>query len=213
VTDPERSLPNGFYFLSGYLDFSAQTELAREIGSVLQIAPLFEQAMPKSGAPLSVKMSNAGEWGWVTDKTSGYRYQRTHPVTNKPWPPIPNSLIELWGRLTGEAKAPNLLLINYYDDPARLGLHQDKGESSLEAPVLSVSLGDDGTFLVGGLKRKDPVQRLLLKSGDVVWFGGPGRLLYHGVESIEPGSSDLLAKTDLFKGGRLNLTLRRINKH
>lgn len=206
-------LPDGFYSLPCYLDVFSQVELVKEIASILREAPLFEQIMPKSGAPLSVKMSNAGDWGWVTDKESGYRYQTHHPVTNEPWPPIPNSLLQLWRKITAETELLNLLLINYYEGHAKLGLHQDKGESSLDAPVVSISLGDDGIFLVGGLKRKDPFQRLLLKSGDVVWFGGPGRLIYHGVESITPGSSEILAKSGLFDGGRLNLTLRRIDKH
>ena len=94
----------------------------------------------------------------------------------------------------------------------RLGLHQDKGESSLDAPVVSVSLGDDATFLVGGMSRKDPVRRLRLRSGDVVWFGGPARLIYHGVEGIVPGSSPLLTDEGFADGGRINLTLRRIDR-
>lgn len=204
------SLPVGFHCLAGYYDNHAQRALLSDIGALLEQAPLFQQVMPRTGAPLSVRMSNAGRFGWVTDREGGYRYQATHPITGLPWPPIPPRLLQLWGDVTGDLTPPNLCLINYYDADAHLGLHQDKGESSLDAPVVSVSLGDRATFLVGGMTRKDPVQRLELHSGDVVWFGGPARLIYHGVESIHPGTSDLLARAGFPSGGRINLTLRRI---
>jgi DNA oxidative demethylase len=207
----EVPLPEGFHFLPGYLDELAQISLTLDIGRLLQAAPLFQQRMPRTGAPLSVKMSNAGEYGWVTDKEEGYRYQKTHPLTGEPWPPIPGPLLRLWSDLTHEAQPPNLCLINYYDAESRLGLHQDRGESSLDAPVASVSLGDDAVFLVGGMSRKDPTRRLPLHSGDIVWFGGPARLIFHGVESIQTGTSRLLDRIGL-PGGRINLTLRRIDR-
>jgi len=168
--------------------------------------------MPRTGAPLSVRMSNAGEFGWVTDRDGGYRYQTAHPVTGKPWPAIPSSLLNQWSQTTSESEAPNLCLINYYDQEARLGLHQDRGDSSLAAPVVSISLGDEATFLLGGVLRKNPVRRLALRSGDVIWFGGPSRLIFHGVESIRYGSSQLLKTGGIAEGGRLNLTLRRIDR-
>jgi alkylated DNA repair protein (DNA oxidative demethylase) len=198
-------LPAGFHFLPGHFNAAEQTALLAELRQLLAEAPLFQQAMPRSGAPLSVRMSGAGTWGWVTDKVGGYRYQRTHPVTGQPWPAIPERLLRLWAEVTGEARPPNQCLINYYDAKARLGLHQDKDAVSLDGPVVSVSLGDDARFVVGGLSRQAPLQRLDLHSGDVVWFGGPGRLLFHGVDRIRFGSSALLAE-----GGRLNVTLRRI---
>lgn len=205
-------LPPGFHHLPGFYDAAGQRAILADIRTVLAEAPLFQQAMPKTGAPLSVKMSNAGTFGWVTDREGGYRYQSRHPTTGKQWPAIPSSPLELWQELTGEVIPPNLCLINFYDTEARLGLHQDKGQSSLDAPVVSVSLGDDATFLVGGMSRKDPVRRLRLHSGDVVWFGGPARLIYHGVEGIVPGSSSLLTDEELADGGRINLTLRRIDR-
>lgn len=203
--------PSGFHYLPGYFDAADQSALLADVCAVLAEAPLFQQAMPKTGAPLSVKMSNAGAFGWVTDREDGYRYQALHPQTGKPWPPIPSSLLDLWTGLTEEFVPANLCLINFYDTEARLGLHQDKGASSLDAPVVSVSLGDDATFLVGGMNRKDPVRRLRLRSGDVVWFGGPARLIYHGVQGIVPGSSPLLPDGGFTESGRLNLTLRRID--
>lgn len=205
-------LPVGFQYLPGCYDAAGQRAILADIRTVLAEAPLFQQAMPRTGAPLSVKMSNAGTFGWVTDREGGYRYQARHPLTGKQWPPIPSSLLKLWKELTGQVIPPNLCLINFYDAEARLGLHQDKGESSLDAPVVSVSLGDDATFLVGGMSRKDAVRRLRLRSGDVVWFGGPARLIYHGVEGIVPGSSPLLTDEGFAEGGRINLTLRRIDR-
>lgn len=205
-------LPVGFHYLPRCYDAAGQRAILSDIRTVLAEAPLFQQAMPRTGAPLSVKMSNAGTFGWVTDREGGYRYQSRHPTTGKQWPPIPLSLLDLWKDLTGEVIPPNLCLINFYDAEARLGLHQDKGESSLDAPVVSVSLGDDATFVVGGMNRKDLVRRLRLRSGDVVWFGGPARLIYHGVEGIVPGSSPLLTDEGFAEGGRINLTLRRIDR-
>ena len=203
--------PDGFHYLPGYLDGAAQRLLLSDVEKLLELAPLFEQRMPRTGAPLSVRMSNAGEYGWVTDRERGYRYQRTHPITAERWPAIPERLLRIWSDTTLERELPNLRLINFYDRHAKLGLHQDKGES-LEAPVVSVSLGDDATFLAGGAKRGEPVRRLELRSGDIVWFGGPSRLIYHGIEGIEPGTSDLLKQSAALKAGRVNLTLRRTSQ-
>jgi DNA oxidative demethylase len=136
----------------------------------------------------------------VTDREGGYRYQQTHPETGDPWPPIPDRLLSVWPEVTGERIAPNLLLINYYDSDARLGLHQGRGDSSLDAPVVSISLGDDATFVLGGLSRKDPVQRVRLASGDLVWFG------------VRAGTSSLLKRAGCAQDGRINLTLRRVDK-
>jgi DNA oxidative demethylase len=207
----DQPFPQGFHYLPGYLDHASQVELVLDIKRILEEAPLFGQRMPRTGAPLSVRMSNAGEYGWVTDRDGGYRYQRTHPVTNRSWPPIPGRLLRIWDETTGEEHPPNLCLINFYDSDARLGLHQDKGDSSLDAPVVSISLGDEATFLLGGQSRRAPLRRLELWSGDVVWFGGPSRLIYHGVEGIRPGTSQLLSQAGL-PAGRINLTLRRVNR-
>ncbi len=212
VTAGDTRLPEGFHFLPGYFDEAAQLAIVSDLHVLLESAPLFQQRMPKTGAPLSVRMSNAGEFGWVTDRKGGYRYQATHPVTGKAWPAIPTRLLKTWADVTREIRPPNLSLINYYDTEARLGFHQDRGESSLDAPVVSISLGDDATFVLGGLSRKDPLRRLDLHSGDLVWFGGPSRLIFHGVEGIHPGTSQLLKQQSLFEGGRINLTLRRIDR-
>jgi DNA oxidative demethylase len=186
--------------------------LMHDVKHVLASAPVFVQAMPRSGAPLSVRMSNAGQFGWVTNREHGYRYQETHPETGQPWPAIPERLLRVWTDVTGEVTPPNLCLINYYDSDARLGLHQDRGDSSLAAPVVSISLGDDATFVLGGLSRKDRTRRLELKSGDLIWFGGPSRLIFHGVQGIRHGTSSLLKLAGFAEDGRINLTLRRIDK-
>ncbi len=209
--DEAKTLPDGFHFLPAYLSALSQVATLDDVKGILEEAPLFVQRMPKSGAALSVRMSNAGDFGWVTDKEHGYRYQNTHPITGRHWPPIPERLRTLWTKVTGEASQANLCLINYYDAEARLGLHQDKGEFSTQAPVVSISLGDEAEFVVGGMTRKTPTQSFRLRSGDIVWFGGPGRMVYHGVARTFPGTSSLLREHG-FDGGRINVTLRRIDE-
>ena len=141
---------------------------------------------------MSVRMTNCGPLGWVTDKIGGYRYQATHPVTGIAWPPMPASLLALWQDVAPAKAEPEACLVNYYGAAAKLGLHQDMDEEDRSAPVVSVSLGDDAWFRIGGLKRTDPSERILLKSGDVVVLGGAARLAFHGVDRILGGTSDLL---------------------
>ena len=194
-------------YFPGRLDEAAQTALLAEIRRIIAEAPLFTPTMPRSGTPMSVRMTNCGRLGWVTDKEHGYRYQATHPVTGKPWPPIPKFLLDLWEEVACYRAPPEACLVNYYVGAAKMGLHQDKDEEDFAAPVLSVSLGDTGIFRVGGKSRKDPTQTFELSSGDVVVLGGADRLAYHGIDRILPGTSDLLPE-----GGRFNLTLRRVTK-
>jgi len=189
------------------LDRAAQGALLTEIRRIIAEAPLFTPTMPRSGKPMSVRMTNCGPLGWVTDKERGYRYQPTHPVTGKPWPKMPQVLLDLWNEVSGYPAPPEACLINYYAGAAKMGLHQDKDEEDFVAPVLSVSLGDTGIFRVGGKSRKDATQTIELKSGDVVVLGGEVRLAHHGIDRIFPSTSDLLAE-----GGRFNLTLRRVTK-
>ena len=184
-----------------------QTALLAAISEVIAEAPLFTPTMPRSGKPMSVRMTNCGPLGWVTDKERGYRYQATHPQTGKPWPPIPAALFELWRELARYRAPPEACLVNYYAGKAKMGLHQDKDEEDFAAPVLSVSLGDTGIFRLGGRSRKDPTRAFELKSGDVVVLGDTDRLAFHGIDRILTGSSDLVPE-----GGRFNLTLRRVTK-
>ena len=187
------------------LNEAAQDSLLAELRRIIAEAPLFTPTMPRSGTPMSVRMTNCGPLGWVTDKERGYRYQPTHPMTGKPWPPMPQVLLDLWNEVSRYPAPPEACLINYYAGTAKMGLHQDKDEEDFAAPVLSVSLGDTGIFRVGGKSRKDPTQTLELKSGDVLVLGGKDRLAYHGIDRVLPGTSVLLPD-----GGRFNLTLRRV---
>jgi alkylated DNA repair protein (DNA oxidative demethylase) len=143
----------------------------------------------------------------VTDKEGGYRYQPNHPVTGKHWPPIPEALLALWREIADYPHPPEACLVNFYSDSAKMGLHQDRDEKEFAAPVVSVSLGDDCLFRVGTPERKGKTVSLRLSSGDVVLLGGAGRLAFHGVDRIYPQTSTLLKK-----GGRINLTLRRVTK-
>ncbi|MCT8998117.1 alpha-ketoglutarate-dependent dioxygenase AlkB family protein [Chelativorans intermedius] len=199
-------LAPGVRHLPGFLDGQEQEALLADIRAVAAAAPLYVPTMPKTGKPMSVRMTNCGGLGWVTDREGGYRYQPTHPVTGRPWPPIPARLLALWSAVSDYPHPPEACLVNFYAEGARMGLHQDRDEKDLSAPVVSVSLGDACLFRVGGTSRAGKTVSLRLESGDVVVLGGEGRLCYHGVDRIYPGTSPLLKD-----GGRINLTLRRVN--
>lgn len=196
----------GLRLYPGYLDRAAQTALLAAIRNVFAAAPLYTPRMPKSGRPMSVRMSNCGPLGWVCDER-GYRYQPTHPQTGRPWPPMPGALIALWNELAHCPREPQACLINYYGPAAKMGLHQDRDEEDFSAPVASLSLGDSCLFRVGGLRRGDATRAFRLSSGDALVLGGACRLAFHGVDRIHPGTSTLLAE-----GGRINLTLRRVTR-
>jgi DNA oxidative demethylase len=191
---------DGFLYWPGRLDGTAQTALLTEIETALETAPPYRPVTP-GGRPFSVRMTNLGLLGWVSDR-AGYRYQPTHPETGRPWPPIPASLLSLWTELTG-APPPDACLVNHYDADARMGLHQDRDEADLTQPVLSVSLGDTAVFRIGPAEG-GRTRTLKLASGDVCALTGPARLARHGIDRVLGGSSSLIPG-----GGRINLTLRR----
>ena len=199
--------------LRASLSRPAVESLLAEIVALLGDAPLFQPVMPRWGTPFSVRMSNCGPLGWVSDK-SGYRYQPTHPVTGKPWPPVPEVLLALWRAHAGYPHPPQACLINYYAEGAKMGLHQDRDEQDFDAPVLSVSLGDTARFRLGTTERNGPTESFPLRSGDVMMLAGAQRLAFHGVDKVLAGSSNLLLPyPDLFPGGgRINLPLRRVTK-
>ncbi len=196
--------PPRIRYRPGLLDSAAQAELLRAVREVVAAAPLYRPAMPRTGAPFSVMMTNAGPLGWVADR-GGYRYRPTHPLTGRPWPPIPAQVLALWHELTGYPAPPEACLVNYYAADARMGLHQDRDEQALEAPVLSLSLGDAAIFRIGGTARGGRTRSLRLASGDAILLEAESRLAFHGIDRILGGSSRLLAE-----GGRFNLTIRRV---
>lgn len=197
---------SGLQVVPGYLDRAGQEALLAALRNVIRQAPLYTPRMPKSGQPMSVRMSNCGPLGWVTDET-GYRYQPTHPVTGEPWPAIPEQALAAWQGLANYPHPPESCLINVYRASAKMGLHQDRDEKDFAAPVVSLSLGDTCLFRIGGAKRGDPTRSFRLASGDALVLGGDARLAFHGVDRIIPGTSTLLPD-----GGRINLTLRRVTR-
>jgi len=200
-------LPNGAKWIPSYLNREQQEELVGAIRNIVEKAPLFVPTMPRTGKPMSVRMTNCGDLGWVTDKENGYRYQSTHPVTGNDWPEIPKMIEDIWKDLSNYPADPEACLINFYDETAKMGLHQDRDEHDFDAPVLSISLGDNCLFRIGEDKRSGPTSSFKLQSGDIVLLTGKSRLAFHGVDRIYPGTSTLLKN-----GGRINLTLRRVTK-
>lgn len=190
----------GVAIYQGLLTRAAQDRLVDDLRAVLRTAPFYRPVTP-SGRPMSVRMSAAGTFGWVSDRR-GYRYERRHP-SGRDWPAIPETILEVWERTASYPRPPECCLINYYGPEARMGLHQDRDEADFEAPVVSISLGDDGLFRVGNSTRGGKTESVWLRSGDVAVLAGAARLAYHGVDRIRAGSSGLLAK-----GGRINITLR-----
>lgn len=193
---------DGFRLFPGRLSGAEQADLLTEVRAAFVEAPPYRPIAPRS-KPMSVRMTNLGPLGWVTD-AGGYRYEPTHPITGAPWPPIPPVLLGLWAELADPAVPPDACLVNLYDQGARMGLHQDRDEADFGFPVLSISLGDTAIFRIGGLKRGDPTRSVRLVSGDVCLLAGEARLAFHGVDRVLPGTSRLIRG-----GGRLNLTLRR----
>lgn len=199
-------LAPGLRHFPEFLDRAGQEQLVEDLRAVVAAAPLFTPRMPRTGKPFSVRMTNCGPLGWVSDAAGGYRYQATHPETGAPWPAIPALAVRAWAA-TGYSHPPEACLVNFYDAGARMGLHQDRDEADFDAPVASISLGDSCLFRFGGSERNAPTRSVRLHSGDLVLIGGASRLCFHGVDRIMSGSSTLLPG-----GGRINLTLRRVTK-
>jgi alkylated DNA repair protein (DNA oxidative demethylase) len=196
--------PSGLTLLRGYA-LPHEQRLLRAIESVAGAAP-FRHMLTPGGQRMSAAMTNCGEVGWVSDR-GGYRYEPRDPQTGRPWPPLPASIAQLARQAAAEAGfaafRPEVCLINRYAPGARMSLHQDRDEQDLTAPIVSISLGLEATFLFGGLKRSDRPHRLSLSHGDVLVWGGSQRLAYHGVAPVAEGCHPSLGRF------RLNLTVRR----
>lgn len=175
------------------------------VGQVIADSPLRQMVTP-GGYRMSVAMSNCGEVGWTTD-ARGYLYSPQDPQTGLRWPAMPGAFLELARTCAREAGyeffSPDACLINRYAPGAKLSLHQDRDEKDLGAPIVSVSLGLPAVFQFGGLRRSDPLRRLLLEHGDVVVWGGPSRLFYHGIQPLKAGYHPLTGEC------RINLTFRQ----
>ncbi|MCK8484378.1 alpha-ketoglutarate-dependent dioxygenase AlkB [Aliiroseovarius sp. S2029] len=190
----------GARLFKGMLDRTAQEALVVALRPLVLAAPFFHPET-RWGKKMSVRMTAAGRVGWVSDRR-GYRYEPRHPGGAE-WPEIPDEVLNVWRSVAGTERLPDCCLINYYGEGARMGLHQDRDEGDFSYPVVSISLGDDALFRIGGTERQAPTQSAWLNSGDVLVLDGPARLAFHGIDRLRFGSSDLLRDH-----GRINLTLR-----
>ncbi|MDF2115900.1 alpha-ketoglutarate-dependent dioxygenase AlkB [Roseiarcaceae bacterium H3SJ34-1] len=200
-------ITDGLIYFPAFYSRAEQEALVGQLRDCVRAAPLFIPLMPKTGKPFSVRMTNCGALGWVSDTERGYRYEHRHPITGAPWPPIPALALQAWNEAGHYPAPPEACLVNFYGAGARMGLHQDRDEEALDAPVVSISLGDSCLFRIGGTSRSGKTQSLRLHSGDVLVIGGASRLAFHGVDRTMPGTSTLLEG-----GGRINLTMRRVTK-
>jgi len=184
-----------------------ESGLIAALRDIVARAPFRHMATP-GGHQMSVAMTNCGSAGWITDRT-GYRYAANDPETEKPWPAMPPLLCDLAGQAADRAGfagfAPDVCLINRYRPGARMSLHQDRDEHDFGAPIVSVSLGLPAIFLFGGLKRSDKARRYRLEHGDIAVWGGPARLVFHGIAPLADGEHPLMGRQ------RINLTFRKVS--
>jgi alkylated DNA repair protein (DNA oxidative demethylase) len=204
VLPSREAIADGAMLLRGFAR-PIQHDLLAAIEQIVAQAPFRHMSTP-GGHQMSVAMTNCGSLGWVTDRT-GYRYDGNDPLSGKPWPAMPPAFRELAGQAAAQAAfagfAPEACLINCYEPGARMSLHQDRDETNYDAPIVSVSLGLPATFMWGGLKRADKPARYRLEHGDIVVWGGPSRLFFHGVAPLADGEHALLGRK------RINLTFRK----
>jgi alkylated DNA repair protein (DNA oxidative demethylase) len=204
ISPSRQTMAEGAVLLRGFVK-PAEDDLIAALHDIVAQAP-FRHMFTPGGHQMSVAMTNCGSAGWVTDR-SGYRYDGIDPESGKPWPEMPTAFRELAGRAAAEAGfdgfSPDACLINCYEPGARMSLHQDKDERDFGNPIVSVSLGLPAIFLFGGLKRSDKPQRYRLEHGDIVVWGGPSRLFFHGVAPLADGEHKILG------GLRINLTFRK----
>lgn len=207
--DHASALPPGVHHWPERLGQTEQWQVLDDIQDVLENAPAFRPRM-RNGVPMINTLTNCGALGWLSDER-GYRYETHHPVTGRPWPAIPDSVLKIasWAakQIGVSGFYPDACLVNVYARGGKLNLHRDEDEADKRWPIISLSFGCAAIFALGGMKRQDAVQTLSLRSGDVMALHGPGRMRFHGVRRIV-GSSPI-AHSALPEGGRINLTLRR----
>jgi alkylated DNA repair protein (DNA oxidative demethylase) len=200
----QEKIAEGALLLRGFAG-AFEHDLVRSLRDIIVQAP-FRRMRTPGGHQMSVAMTNCGDFGWVTDR-SGYRYDAVDPLSGRAWPPMPPLFLQLAARAAERADfagfSPDVCLINRYEPGARMSLHQDRDERDFGAPIVSVSLGLPAVFLFGGPKRSDKAQRYRLQHGDVVVWGGPSRLFFHGVAPLADGEHALLGRQ------RVNLTFRK----
>ena len=198
----------GFFLLKSKLAKVTQQEVLAAARAVVRSAPLFRPSMP-SGQSFNYSMTNCGDLGWVADR-SGYRYQQYHPETRKRFPAMPQVIRELAISLAEETGNddfyPESCLINLYRKGEKLGLHQDTTEENKNAPIISISLGDNGIFILGRLMRTDETKQYIVQNGDIIVMGSESRNFFHAFKGTVSNTSNLLKD-----GGRLNLTIRQVN--
>jgi alkylated DNA repair protein (DNA oxidative demethylase) len=204
VRPAEEVIAEGAVLLPGFAR-TIEVELLEALRAIIEQSPFRHMTTP-GGHQMSVAMTNCGGFGWVTDR-SGYRYDPNDPQSGKPWPPMPGAFRELARAAADRGGfggfAPDACLVNRYQPGARMSLHQDRDANDFSAPIVSVSLGLPATFLFGGLKRSDKPRRFRLEHGDVIVWGGPTRLAFHGVAPLAEGEHSLLGRQ------RINLTFRK----
>jgi DNA oxidative demethylase len=196
------------YEVAFTLSFETQIELLNICRQIAEEAPLFQKTMP-TGQKFNYLCTSAGDYGWVSDRR-GYRYEEQHPITKQDFPKIPGLIEEIALKATakyGLSLRPESALINWYAPDSSLGLHQDKTERS-DAPVVSISLGDDCVFVKGGVTRSDPKENLMLYSGDVFVMGAEHRYYFHGVKRIYPHTAPV--ELGMRQAGRINITVRQV---
>ncbi len=200
-----QQLAQGAFLLRGFVPNDEAAGVAAAVAAIAAAAP-FRRMVTPGGKQMSVAMTNCGSAGWITDRR-GYRYDAIDPQSGRAWPAMPRAFSDLAGRAASAAGYPDFspdgCLINRYEPGARLTLHQDRDERDFSQPIVSLSLGLPAVFLFGGAKRSDRPRRLRLESGDMVVWGGPARLAFHGIDPLADGDHPLTGRC------RINLTFRR----
>ena len=206
LAEPAPDLPEGVIFRPCALAAEGQTQILGDLRRVIATAPL-ARLRTKGGGQTSAAMTNCGAAGWWSDP-KGYRYVTANPTTGAPWPAFPHSFLAAVRKIAKDSPwpdfTPDACLINFYEPGAKMGLHQDKDEKDFAHPIITVCLGDDADFLIGGFARNDKTQALIVRSGDALIMGGASRMRFHGVRKIYPGTGPF---SEI--GGRFSLTFRK----